>query len=559
MEERKADVYLEESVIDSINCMIYRNPGRECGGFLIGNIARDPVTGACLVQVRELYEEKERTGTSSSFTFTPDYVMNAVRYVKKNCPESRIIGNIHSHGRFEAFWSGVDRQMMRQAREDSLYLVVSPRYGTWEALFKDQEFRFYSCEVHRAGRDGCDHMFRKAVTRKDRQYVAGGRKVKETTFRTQTYYTEKQKAELDKRFLHSIQDLKGKRVLIVGAGTIGNLLVEYLIHSGVGELTIVDKDQYEYWNLPRSSMIDETALEKPKALELAKAAARRSCFPLGVRGIHGDICSLGWGFFRNYDLVLSPVDSAAVRQYIDRGCRLYHVPHITCGTGVLGNDFTGNVLYFPEDSVVDLEYVWGTGYRKNLEEKLGCSDVKPETQAQLMGFSAQIAGMTMDLALRILLGRQEGMEKENPGSAWKYVLNSIGNGFPRDQGALRTFRYGRHPNRADSELYGALAEAGEIRRMSFDRTRPKHELWEKLNELFQEDIPSYRLNLEWSLNLPVAYDRSSACRRIEVAAGSGVDPVLTRLPREHIYLAEGEEKNYLLKLCFTEKQEKERS
>ena len=48
-------------------------------------------------------------------------------------------------------------------------------------------------------------------------------------------------------------------------------------------------------------------------------------------------------------------------------------------------------------------------------------------------------------------------------------------------------------------------------------------------------------------------------QRARAAVESGVDLVLTRLPREHIYLAEGEEKNYLLKLCFTEKQEKERS
>ena len=54
----------------------------------------------------------------------------------------------------------------------------------------------------------------------------------------------------DKRFLHSIQELAGKKVLIVGAGTIGNLLVEYAMNSGVNDITIVDMDAYEYWNLP---------------------------------------------------------------------------------------------------------------------------------------------------------------------------------------------------------------------------------------------------------------------------------------------------------------------
>lgn len=175
------------------------------------------------------------------------------------------------------------------------------------------------------------------------------------------------------------------------------------MNSGVNDITIVDMDAYEYWNLPRSSMVNETSLRRPKALELAKAAAEKSCFSINVTGINANICDLGWGFFEQFDLVLSPVDSAAVRHYIDRGCKLYHIPHITCGTGTIGDQFTGNVVSFPADSVVDLEYVWGNGYRQTLEERRSCSDIPDETQAQVMGFSAQIAGMTMDLALNYLL------------------------------------------------------------------------------------------------------------------------------------------------------------
>lgn len=307
-------------------------------------------------------------------------------------------------------------------------------------------------------------------------------------------------------------------------------------------------DAYEYWNLPRSSMVDETSLRHPKALELARAAAERSCFSISVTGINADICNLGWGFFEQFDLVLSPVDSAAVRQYIDRGCKLYHIPHITCGTGTIGDQFTGNVVSFPADSVVDLEYVWGNGYRQTLEERRSCSDIPDETQAQVMGFSAQIAGMTMDLALKYLLGKTEDVK-----TAWKYILNSVGNGFVRDKAALRTFKYGKLPSEIKSELFDALVEAEVIHRIDFDRTHPKHELWEKMNAVFQEDIPSYRLDLEWSLNIPVAYRSTDAYAKIEVPEGCGMDPVLWELPKEHIYLVEGDEHDYLIKLCFTDK------
>ncbi len=129
---------------------------------------------------------------------------------------------------------------------------------------------------------------------------------------------------------------------------------------------------------------------------------------------------------------------------------------------------------------MDLEYVWGNGYRQTLEER-SCSDIPDETQAQVMGFSAQIAGMTMDLALNYLLGKSEDVK-----TAWKYILNSVGNGFVRDKAALRTFKYGKLPSEIKSELFAVLAENEGIRCIEFDRTHPKHELWEKMNAVFRK-------------------------------------------------------------------------
>jgi proteasome lid subunit RPN8/RPN11 len=547
---QNANVLIDKAAVSKINEMIYKDPKHECGGIFLGNVAKDAVTGKYTVHVQDLYVE-DRIGTGSTFEFTTDYLMNAVKHVKKHCPDVHIIGNVHSHAQYQAFWSGVDREMMLQARENCFYMVVSPKYGTWEAVFKDMDFGFHKCDVRIADKNACAHMFDRCMTRKDSVYEAAGKKVKASTFHTTRYYTDVQRKELDKRFLHSIKNLEDKKVLIVGAGTIGNLLTEYAINSGVGNLTIVDMDAYEYWNLPRSSMVGADSLRKPKALELAKAAAERSSFSVKVTGINANICDLGWGFFKDFDLVLSPVDSAAVRQYVDRGCKLYHIPHITCGTGDVDGEFTGNVVSFPADASVDLEYVWGNGYRKNLEERRSCSDMPEETQAQVMGFSAQIAGMAMDLALKYLLGKTQDAK-----TAWKYVLSSVGNGFDRDKAALRTFKYSRLPEQTPSELYDTLAEAGEIKHIEFDRTHPKGELWDKFSEAFREDISSYRLNLEWGLNIPVAYRSTDAYAKIEVPKACGVDPVLLQLPKEHIYLVEGDEGDYLAELCFVDESDK---
>ena len=167
--------------------------------------------------------------------------------------------------------------------------------------------------------------------------------------------------------------------------------------------------------------------------------------------------------------------------------------------------------------------------------------------AQVMGFSAQIAGMAMDLALKYLLGKTKDTV-----TVWKYILNSIGNGMDRDKAALRTFKYSRLPGSIPSKLFNVFDREQPIPRVNFDRTEPKAHLWEALNALFHEDAFSYRLDLEWSLNIPVAYRRSGACAGIEVMHGSGVDPMLMQLPRQHVYLVAGEQGDYLVELTFTD-------
>ena len=104
----------------------------------------------------------------------------------------------------------------------------------------------------------------------------------------------------------------------------------------------------------------------------------------------------------------------------------------------------------------------------------------------------------------------------------------------------------------EPRLFDILARQGEIPRIVFDRTLPKGVLWESLNAMALEGCISYRLNLEWSLNIPVAYRSTGACASIEVLHGSGIDPTLMQLPKQHVYLVEGEVNDYLIELIFTD-------
>lgn len=540
--DMKAEVIIDEKTIHKLNECIHKNPYKETGMYLIGNTCKDSITGVPIILITDVYSE-ERQGTASNFEFTTDYQINAVKYVKKNHSGAHIIGNAHSHAQFPAFWSSVDDEMMLQARENCIYFVISPRYGTYKARFKDSDFNFFDCNIRVVGENHFDTVIRKSVSTTNKRYVAGGRPVNQITYSVNQNYTEVQEHEMSKRYLHSVDDLKDKRVLVVGAGNIGNLIIMLLIESGISNLTIVDMDTHEYWNGPRACMLTDTSCGKPKALELARKAAEKASYSIEVTGIATDITTLGWGFFDDFDIVISPVDSIAIRQYIDRGCKLKHIPHITCGTGTVEQEYTGNVLLFPSEAVVDLEYVWGTRYREKLEERLGCSDTPEETQAQLMSFSSQIAGMTCDLAIKTLLD-----EMENDYTVRKYVLNAIGNGYEHDKVALRAYKYSKPRNAKESELYRVFERDKDIPYLEFDRTKPKSELFSKLKELFRVDTSAFQLNLEWSLIIPVAYRSTGACPSIVVFEGCGVDDTLKELPDEHIYLVEADETEHLIDL-----------
>ena len=63
--------------------------------------------------------------------------------------------------------------------------------------------------------------------------------------------------------------LRGRSVVLLGAGALGSLVAELLVRGGVHALTIIDDDQLEVGNLVRHTLCAED-LHEPKALRLAE-------------------------------------------------------------------------------------------------------------------------------------------------------------------------------------------------------------------------------------------------------------------------------------------------
>ena len=541
------NVIIEQSVVDKINTAIYRFQDMETGGQLIGSIGKDAITGSYTVYVADLYHEISQVGTGSGFTFLPSYQSNAYFWCDKTYGgKLHIIGNFHSHANFPAFWSKTDDTMMRQLKGEALYIVASPSEGSGLFRFKDDEFDFSDdCRVTIAGGGSVDTAIGKELIESPYTRPEGSAAVQYTAI---PHYTVSQTKEFAKRFDYGVDALHDKRVLLIGAGTIGNLMLESLVLSGVGRITIVDTDTYQIANLPRSPLVGRGALGKPKAFALAKAAAEKACFPLTITGIKADICKLGFGFLESFDLVISVVDSMAVRQFIDRGCKIYDTAHISAGTGLLQSGFFGNVMFSPPGTHIDYAQMFGSGWRAHEEKKRSCAEYEDTTQPQVLAFSSRVAGLASDLALKWLLGRMADKK-----SVRKYVLKSAGEAVETDAASFQLVTY-REPSEAAesrSELFSRLGKL-PTHFIRFDRREPKSGLYRLFRREFGDESESYQLDLEGlAMVLPVVYCNQSVAS-VNVCDVDIVDEVLFRLPPRHVYSVFTEDSEYLVELTFAD-------
>lgn len=121
--------------------------------------------------------------------------------------------------------------------------------------------------------------------------------------------------------------LASSRVLVVGAGALGNEITKNLALVGVGHLTIVDLDRIERSNLSRCVFFRPGDEGRSKA-ELAAERARVLNPEIEVEAIHGSIMATGLGTLNDFDLVVAGLDNREARLWVNRACRKLGVPWI---------------------------------------------------------------------------------------------------------------------------------------------------------------------------------------------------------------------------------------
>ena len=114
--------------------------------------------------------------------------------------------------------------------------------------------------------------------------------------------------------------LAAAKVLVIGAGALGNEIIKNLALLGVGNILIADKDRIEHSNLSRSILYRGSDAGRQKA-EVAAAAAREIYPDIHAHYFDGDVVhGLGAGVFRWADVVLGGLDNREARLSINRQC-----------------------------------------------------------------------------------------------------------------------------------------------------------------------------------------------------------------------------------------------
>jgi molybdopterin/thiamine biosynthesis adenylyltransferase len=129
--------------------------------------------------------------------------------------------------------------------------------------------------------------------------------------------------------------LSRAKVLVIGAGALGNEVIKNLALLGVGNVVIADMDSVELSNLSRSVLFRETDEGRFKS-ECAARAAKNIYNGMNATPVVGNILSdLGLGWFRWADAVIGALDNREARVFVNSACARVGRPWIDGGIEVL--------------------------------------------------------------------------------------------------------------------------------------------------------------------------------------------------------------------------------
>jgi adenylyltransferase/sulfurtransferase len=219
------------------------------------------------------------------------------------------------------------------------------------------------------------------------------------------------------------QKLRSAKILVVGAGALGNEILKNLALLGVGNVWIVDLDTIEHSNLTRSVLFRASDKGKSKAQAAADAIAEINPDTQAI-ALHANVITdIGLGLFREVDVVIGGLDNREARLWINRACWKVSKPWIDGGI----QEINGVAKVFtPPDSACYECAMTENDYRLiNLRYScplLSREDILAGKVPTAPTISSIVAGLQVQEALKLLHGLPTA-----PGAA--LVFNGLSNQF----------------------------------------------------------------------------------------------------------------------------------
>lgn len=224
---------------------------------------------------------------------------------------------------------------------------------------------------------------------------------------------EKLKEEWGKTFLNipgwDNQKLKNAKVLVVGAGALGNEVVKGLTLLNVGNIAIVDFDEVELDNLAKSILFRQEDQGKKK-VEAMMHNLKKINNNVKVLPIVGDISTdVGLGVFRRVDVVISCLDNRLARLHVNRNCFRVNKKWVDGAlenlAGMYGVYGSGKSCY---------ECGLSDEAKEIIEYRMGCPDIAKRNAsygriATTPISSSIIGAFQVQEALKVIFGNEENI------------------------------------------------------------------------------------------------------------------------------------------------------
>lgn len=169
--------------------------------------------------------------------------------------------------------------------------------------------------------------------------------------------------------------LRAARVLIAGAGALGNELLKNLVLLGVGHLLVIDFDRVEVSNLSRTVLFDETNIGQPKVKSAARALAQLNP-EVTIHTVEGDLFyDVGLGFYRHSHLAIGCLDNLAARSQVGLSCVLAGIPYLDGGMWSLG----GEVRWFTAGEGPCFDCTLSPNDQARADERRSCTGFRDPT------------------------------------------------------------------------------------------------------------------------------------------------------------------------------------